>query len=270
MPEPAFEPPTELLLGDLQAVIRDEARGAARSQQVAIGPSELGQACERKLALGLLGAPAINDDRDDWTATVGTACHKWMEKAFINANERLAAQGQPARWLVETEIDIRTGLIGHVDVYDIWTHTVLDHKFPGVTAIRKYRRQGHPGRQYRWQGHVYGFGWKRLGLPVETVATCMYPRSGLIRDSWLWKEPYSEAVALEAFKRTDDLLTGMDIAEQLGSLPEFMQMLARDTENCGWCKYFKRGHDDPTTGCQGPWETPGYEEPGGSVIKGLL
>jgi cytochrome c5 len=82
MPEPAFEPPTELLLGDLQAVIRDEARGAARSQQVAIGPSELGQACERKLALGLLGAPAINDDRDDWTATVGTACHAWMEKAF--------------------------------------------------------------------------------------------------------------------------------------------------------------------------------------------
>lgn len=265
-----FEMPTDLLLGDLQAVIRDHARGDARSMQREIGPSEIGQKCERRLALGLIGAEPINDDRDDWTSSVGTAVHAWMANALLNTNRLLTEKGLPQRWLVETEVDIRTGLIGHVDAYDIWTGTVLDHKFPGVTAIRKYRKQGHPGQQYIWQAHLYGMGWAKLGLPVKTVAICLYPRSGLVRDSWLWKEPYSEDVAMKALARVDDLLTGMDIAEGLGSLPDFLSMLDRDTENCSWCQFFKRGHADSTTGCGGPFEDPAYEKNNSTIIDGIL
>lgn len=257
-----FEPPTQLLLGDLEAVVRDHARGATRSQQVALGPSEVGQTCERRLALTLLGAPKINDDRDEWTSSVGTAIHSWMEKAFTDANTRLVAAGLPPRWLVEQTVTIRPGLDGHCDVYDLWTHTVLDHKFPGVTSIRKYRKQGHPGQQYRWQGHCYGLGWARLGFPVKNVAIAMYPRSGIIRDTWLWQEPYDPAIAEEALKRVDDLIVGMDIAESLGSLPDFLRMLRRDTTNCSWCQFYSgaQAPEDPAEGCAGPFEDEGYAE----------
>lgn len=253
----------DLLLGDLEAVIRDYARSHQRSQQAQIGPSELGQDCERRVAMTLLGCDKINDERDEWTSSVGTAIHSWMENAFLHANALLVAKGEPARWLVEQTVNIRPGLDGHTDVYDIRTHTVLDHKFPGVTSIRKYRKQGHPGRQYIWQAHTYGLGWARLGFPVRNVAIAMYPRSGLVRDTWLWQERYRPEVAREALARVDSLLVGMDIAEGAGSLGEFLNLLRRDTANCAWCPFYKGGphpSDDPVAGCAGPFEDPGYVE----------
>lgn len=268
-----FTPPTHLLLGDLEAVIRDHARANKRSQQTAVGPSELGQQCERRLALTLLGAPKTNDDRDEWTSSVGTACHTWMEQACIDANTRLTAAGLPARWLVEATVTIEPGLQGHTDAYDLWTHTVCDWKFPGATSMRKYRKAGNPGQQYTWQAHTYGLGWAKLGFPVREVAICMFPRSGLIRDSWLWHEPYNEAIARQALKRKDDLLVGMDIAEGLDGLPEFMQTLRRDTEHCAWCPFYNGGPhaaEDPTAGCGGPFEDPDYASRTATIVEGIL
>lgn len=262
MSEP-FTPPTQLLLGDLEAVIRDYARADWRSQQVELGPSEIGQACQRRLALTILGADPVNDDRDEWTSSVGTAIHAWMAKALVHKNELLVAAGLPARWLVEQETEVRTGLVGHTDAYDLWTHTVLDHKFPGVTAIRKARKRGNPGKQYIWQAHCYGRSWARLGFPVRNVAIAMYPRSGLVRDTWLWQEPYSPAKADEALAHVDSLITAMDIADGLGELPTLLQTLERDTDNCQWCPFYNGGPaaaDDPVAACGGPFEDPGYAE----------
>jgi hypothetical protein len=271
-----FEPPTQLLLGDLEATIRDYARRSVRSLQTDLGPSEVGQACERKLALTILGAPKINDDRDEWTSSVGTACHEWVAKAFIWKNEQLVKAGLPPRWLVEQEVDIRTGMVGHCDIYDLWTHTVLDHKFPGVTAIRKYRKAGNPGKQYIWQAHVYGKGWENLGFPVKNVAIAMYPRSGLIRDTWLWQEAYTPAIAERALKRVDDLIVGMNVAESVGELKTFVDMLRRDTSNCSWCAYYNNGPaapEDPTMACGGPFEDAGYADEAAkaaNTIPGIL
>lgn len=267
------ELPTDLLLGDLEAVIRDHARAAKRNQQVSIGPSEIGQECERRLALTLLGSDKINDTRDEWTSSVGTAVHSWLEAAFLAANRRLADEGLPPRWLIEQTVEVRPGLTGHTDVYDMQTATVLDHKSPGVTSIRKYKNatdprtgaRGWPGQQYQWQAHLYGMAWRRLGFPVRSVAIAMYPRSGLIRDTWLWKEPYDPAIADKALARMDALLVGMDIAEELKSLSEYLFGLHRDTSNCSWCPFFTLGPKPPadaSTGCGGPFEDPGYQPTG--------
>lgn len=262
---------TDLLLGDLEAVIRDHARGATRSQQRSIGPSEVGQSCERRLALTLLGAEKINTSRDDWTSSVGTAIHSWMEDAFKADNARRVAEGKTARWLVEQTVTVRPGLDGHCDVFDLETMTVLDHKFPGVTSIRKYRKQGHPGEQYIWQAHLYGMGWANLGLPVKKVAIAMYPRSGLIRDTWLWTADYDPGIAMTALERLDELLIGMNDAEGTGTLDTWFAGLARDPAFCSWCPFYTGGLvpvRDHSRECGGASEDPDYEIP--SAVPGIL
>jgi len=257
-------------IADLTEVITWAARGADRSQQKSIGPSEIGTGCERRLAMALLEAPKPNDNRDEWTSTVGTACHSWMESAFTADNARRMAAGEGPRWLIEQTVEIRTGLKGHCDLYDLETHTVIDHKFPGVTSIKKYRKQGHPGQQYRWQAHLYGKGWANLGLPVERVQLVMWPRSGLIRDAWQWSEEYNPAVAEEALGRVDKLLTAMDVAEGMGELETLLDMLDRDTEHCGWCAYFDRNATNPAEGCRGPFSDKTYVDPATQRVPGLI
>lgn len=277
----SIEPANDLLLGDLEAAIRDYARADARSLQAQIGPSELGQACERRVAMTLLGAEKINDERDEWTSSVGTAIHTWMENALKHQNRLLAERGLPVRWLTEQTVEIRPGLSGHTDAYDLWTHTVLDHKFPGVTSIRKYKHatdpvtglKGYPSEQYVWQAHTYGYGWAKLGFPVRKVAIAMYPRSGLVRDTWLWQADYDPAIAEKALARLDSLLVGMDVAESLGGLGIFLTSLKRDTANCSWCPFWNGGPrpaDDPLKGCAGPFEEPGYRDPRHMSVPGIL
>jgi len=255
---------------DLREVITAAARGAGRSQQVAIGPSEIGVGCDRRLAMGILGAPKPNEDRDEWTSSVGTACHSWMEDAFRLDNRLRMESGRPPRWLLEQTVEIRTGLQGHCDLYDLETHTVIDHKFPGVTSIKKYKRQGHPGRQYRWQAHLYGKGWANAGLPVADVMLVMWPRSGLITDAWSWSEAYTPSVADEALARVDGLLSAMDVAEGMGELETMLDMLPRDTEHCSWCGFFDATATDPTKGCRGAFYDESYIDPKLQKVAGIL
>jgi hypothetical protein len=271
----AIPPPLdvdELRANDLCQVIVQHQRQSERSIQVEIGPSEIGTACERRLALALLGSKRPNVSRDEWAAIVGTACHKVAAEAFIAHNDSLSRSGYSPRWLVEQEITIRPGLFGHCDLYDLVTHTVIDHKFPGATAIRKYKTNGHPGQQYQWQAHLYGYGWANLGMPVATVGIMFYPRSGVLRDAFLWTEPYSPAIAAMALARVDDLLMGMNLAETKGAiLDDFMLALRRNTEYCNWCPYLERDNSDPTNGCKGPFSDPEYlPEKGDMTIPGIL
>jgi hypothetical protein len=243
---------------DLQQVLTAHARRAERSLQIEAGPSELGQECRRRVAHLLTGSPRPNISRDEWTAAVGTACHAWVEGAFAADNERRMAEGKPPRWLIETPIEIRPGLIGHCDLFDLENLEVIDHKFPGVTAIRKYKRKGDPGQQYRWQAHLYGLGWERLGFEPRNVSLVMYPRSGLLRDTWKWTAPYDRSIAEEALAAADTILADANISDLAGFMGAYFMSLKRDTDNCAWCPYFDRLAEDPTTGCRGAFYDPEY------------
>jgi hypothetical protein len=265
--------PTELTLGDLQAAIRHYEQNMARSLQVEIGPSQVGEPCDRRLVLQLLGAEEINRGADRWPATVGTAVHELLAKAFTLHNTLLVSQGKPARWLVEQEIMIRPGLIGHTDLIDLWSWTVIDHKNVSVASLRKYRKAGHPGQQYEAQAHLYGLGWARAGLPIKRVAIAFYPKSGMQRDSWLWTVDYDEQAALAALARMDWLLAAANEADMVNELDQYLRALPRDTGHCDWCPYHSgkpAPADDPAAECAGLFEDPAYDAPARPAIAGIF
>lgn len=238
------------LLADLTGIIHTAARFAPRSQQVYIGPSEIGQPCQRRLALKLIGAEDRNPQQDRWAATIGTAVHSWLEEAFTKDNMRRAEAGLPHRWVTEHRVTIRDGLSGTTDLYDLETETVVDWKVVGNSSLKKYIKD--PGQQYKVQGQAYGLGWHNRGRPVKRVAIVFLPRTGWLADSHIWIDEFRPQVALDALTRIDQLIEGMNIAEHLGALEDFLELLPRDASSCAFCPYKTRDLSvSAADGCMG-------------------
>lgn len=220
-----------------------------RSLQRSIGPSEIGSPCNRRIGYRLLGHPE-REVPPNWKATVGTGAHLWLETAFdgYNLNHAHLLDGQE-RFYIETKVSVGEvngiEILGSCDLYDRITHTVVDHKTTGPTRLVDYRRHG-PGEQYRIQAHLYGRGWQRAGLPVQTVMIAFLPRNGELADAYIWHEPYDEQIAIGALER----LAGIDLTvKALGydALPH----LATTDHFCTYCPYFAHKSDDLSNGCPG-------------------
>ena len=247
---PAGPPP---LLGQLLSVITGSAENAPRSRQTQIGPSEIGAGCRRKTALKLLGAPERNKG-DRWAATIGTAVHAWLEEAFAADNVGRQKTGQPVRWLLEEKVTIREGLRGSCDLYDLESDTVVDWKVVGASSLKKYRSAG-PSRQYRVQAHTYGVGWANQGKPVKKVAIVFLPRTGFLADTHIWTEDFDPTVCHGALGDLDDLVVGMNVAEHLNALNNFVGLLPRDTDGCRFCPYYTTDRSVAASeGCAGVME----------------
>jgi hypothetical protein len=228
--------------------------GQERNLQKEIGPSEVGSPCVRKVGYGLLQVPAKNPIAPpNWKAFVGTGVHKLLEGALDRYNLGHFDQvGGHERFYVETELQVGeingVPLIGHCDVYDRVTATVIDWKTNGPTLLKHYKANG-PGQTYRSQIHLYGRGWSRyLGLPVDNVMIVFLPRQGELSDAHVWHEPYDEEVALDALGRCDGIWTA------LGALgPERgLAALPAVEDYCGTCDWFVPGHQgSPLDGCPG-------------------
>lgn len=122
--QPASQRDQHPLVAELRDAIITADRTAPRSLQTALGPSEIGEPCARKLAYRLMDEPRINDDRDPWAAIIGTSVHAWLTGALTSVNHRTGT----IRYLTETRVEIRTGLSGSGDLYDVQRATVVDHK----------------------------------------------------------------------------------------------------------------------------------------------
>ena len=240
----------DLLKRELVDLITRAINHAPRSLQVAIGPSEIGHDCPRRIAYKLLGQPE-NQGEPNWKATVGTAIHAWLEEVMIADNETQAVrQGAGlTRWITEATVSVGEilghSITGHCDLYDRVTGTVVDWKTVGPTQLTKYKAKG-PGQQYRAQAHLYGRGWARRGQDVRRVAVMFLPRNGELREAYYWSEPYDEQVAVNALKR----LEGIAIASKaLG--PAVLPQLDTADAFCTMCPYFKARSTDLTVGCPG-------------------
>lgn len=226
-------------------VIRDAAAGSARSKQATIGPSEMGDACARRIAYRLMGTPKLNTNSDPWPSTVGTAVHAWLEDAFRGANP---ADADPV-WIVEQRVPVTGSITGACDLFNVPRREVIDHKVIGAASMKKYRAHG-PGRRYRTQIHLYGYGWQQLGIRPETVTIVFYSRAGWLADMWTWSEPYDEQVARDAVQRIGDitnLLLGLDIDDHA----DRWALVPADTTDCRFCPFQRPGPVDDT-GCPGP------------------
>jgi len=236
--------------GHLLHLIKQAIVDHPRSQQVRIGPSEMGHPCARRVGYKLLGQPE-REGEPNWKATVGTALHSWLEGVLDGANidfERRTQSGQE-RYYIEQRVTVGqilgSDIDGSCDVYDRATATVVDWKSVGPTQLTKYKRFG-PGDQYRAQAHLYGRGWVAKGEPVDTVMIVFLPRNGELAESYVWHEYYDEQVALNALQRAEGIALA---AQALG--PTVLEQLPTADAYCHMCPYYKAQSTDLSLGCPG-------------------
>ena len=214
-PEPADTIP------HLQAVIEHAIRNAPRTLQTALGPSEIGVACDRCLIDMLAGRPHYRDDAAPWLPTIGNAVHDWLELAIVR---HLAATGTD-RYIPEGRVTVGQirgiDITGSSDLFDVHTGTTVDWKIVGQTTLKKVR--SGPTITYRNQVHMYGLGMERAGYDVRHVAIWFLPRTAMRLDAGrYWTEPYDPAIADAAIARANAIAAGVDalgIEQVLTAMP---------------------------------------------------
>ena len=239
---PNMEDATPLLaMQDMKRVVVDHERSRPRSQQIQIGPSEAGNPCNRRLAYKLLGIEAINTDSDPWASIVGTGVHAWLDTAFHQENGRLGWD----RWATSLKIDLPGYMRGTIDLYDHLTKTVIDHKVVGNTALKKAKDEG-PSVQYTTQGQLYGAGLHIQGLEVQHVAIMYWSRSGMMRDAFLWSQPFDPNVTDVTLAKLDALKSitaaGADVLADIPTAADAFGM---------YCPYYLPAITNIAQGCPG-------------------
>jgi hypothetical protein len=238
------------LATELIGAIKDAIRNSDRTLQRMIGPSEIGNPCNRWIGYKQLHIPE-RPRAVPWKATVGTGGHMWMETAVDRYNlQHYELLGYNERFYIETKVNVGevngVPITGSSDVFDRVTGTVVDWKFPGPNILKGYRRKLYPGDQYRDQAHLYGRGWVRAGFRVNRVMIFFLPRDGELDDHYVWSEAYDEQVALDALER----LAGIDLAVQaLGT--GALELLSTHPHYCNNCPFYMRDSKDLSVGCPG-------------------
>jgi hypothetical protein len=207
-----------------------------RSLQTAIGPSEIGHPCDRRLAYHALAVPPVNDGGVPWYPIIGTAVHAWLAAAFDGFEGAVAEQ----------RVHVNDWLSGACDLW-LPDHggTVLDWKVVGNAALTRYTENG-PGDQYRVQSHLYGVGWARAGRPVANVAIVFLPRANNLDRTLVWSEPFNPALAADAVARYDRIA---EIAVTAG--PAILPLIPTADANCSWCPHHVAAVTEVAEACPG-------------------
>jgi hypothetical protein len=213
----------------LEMILHAE-RQSPRSKQKQIGPSEMGEACDRRIAYRLAGIPEINVAFDPWPATVGTAIHAWLDGAA-----QLWNTTRENVYLTEQEIPFEFGGIGHGDLY--YDGCVIDWKSASKEVMRNVKKNGPPSKHVT-QVHLYGYGYRRLGHKVDRVALAFVPRAGWIKDMFVWSEPYNEQVAQAAITRMYQVAARAVQLQVLQHPHRWEQLDATPSDECGRCPWF--------------------------------
>lgn len=243
----------ESRLAEVASIFERHQNGQARSQQRAIGPSEVGHPCERHLGYKLAGIPPSTVEGLKWAALLGTWCHGGAERAVHEENERLGRE----RYLVERRAQISDAIVdgGNTDVFDLEAMEVIDWKFPGEASSAKSAKEAP--QEYVVQGMLYGLGWHRMGYTPRTVRIFFLPRwSNKISDAHEWAAEWSEKVALDALSRLANVkAASLMITSGLAYWTE----LQADTTKCMFCPWLRRRRPDERqadeTGCHGHYQS---------------
>ncbi len=246
--------PTQAL-ADARAVIEDAIVNHPRSQQVEIGPSEIGTECDHCLAHKLLGTPQARDVA--WLPTVGTAVHGWIEDVFIrHENARGAQHNGGLRYLVEKRVKVGqidgVDVYGNVDLFDTVVGMTNDWKIVGASSLKKSKRG--PSSEYKIQAHAYGKGLEDEGFTVKHVGISFLPRNAVsLNEAVWWHEPYDRQVAVDALARCSGLARNLKALAALGpdAVTAYIATLAR-AEGCWDCSRFPGGAHLPKPGHRPP------------------
>lgn len=221
---------------DLIDIVKWKYNNATRSLQTALGCSEVGHPCDRRVGYKMAGIAHANHNADPWPAVVGTAIHTWMETAV---NDYQAAHSLK-RWVTELEVHPSPLVKGHTDLYDRDRKAVLDWKFPSPDNLKGMRKNG-PSDQYMIQVHLYGLGHVRAGREVKRVGIISLGRQGWLRDLYVHTVPFDQAVAEQALERVYALGRKLNEIDIL-SHPELWDDVEAkpDKHLCTFCPWFVR------------------------------
>lgn len=180
-------------------VIQEITRKTDRDNQKRVGPSEIGNPCDKCLGRALMNERPDQDfSLYPW---IGTAVHYFMEhNTFQDCRHELK--------LYVGDVVGYGPIKGTTDMEDIQVLddgtvliTVVDWKIVGIKKIKQYRTSGVP-EQYRFQAMTYARGLELEGKEVNKIAIVFIPRdSGNVRDIWVHEEEYQPEMAQVALDR---------------------------------------------------------------------
>lgn len=233
--------PNQQLAQQLKDLITQAGIWSPRGKQIAIGPSEIGHECSRRLAYKLLDWEKPNEQSSgSWAAQVGTAIHAYLAEVF----QKLEG------YEVEQKVQIRANLSGTIDLYDSIRDIVLDWKTVGYTNLKERKSSGATQQQIV-QIQLYGYGKVQSGATVNKVGLVYLPTSGSLDEMHIELFDYDESVALKALSRIDDLyslLSQVDVEAN----PEMLTLIpAEASRMCNYCPYFLPFSKDLAKGCNG-------------------
>lgn len=251
---PAGPPPPTLPV--LRDILTAHDANSARSVQTAIGPSEIGEPCQRALAYRLTGTPTSRTETIPWAPIQGTAVHAYIADALQAHNEQLGRE----RWIVEERVHCDDEVSGSGDAFDTDTATVLDWKVVGDSTLdwcrpnprgRPPRPDGRMKPVYRTQAHLYGLGHQRAGRDVRWVRIVLLSRSHDYAKGTEWTEAFDPELAIRALMRmyaTQDLARDLDLANN----PALWAVVPAEVgDGCRFCNYHRPGGPADGTGCPG-------------------
>lgn len=246
----------DALKNDLQDLFRSASNAHPRSSQQALGPSEVGHPCQRKLAYMMTrhggGRSGGNQFSDPFPSIAGVALHSWADKAAALANETLGY----TRWLAEARVTVREGLSGTCDLYDCDTATVIDWKFPGKTRHDHAVKHG-PLPVYQSQVQLYGKGYRNLGFPVNRVGIAFVGRASTLRRMHLWTTPYDESKVNRILGNVDATKALIELHDLPNKPENFALIPITPDEDCrSTCSYWT-----PNPASTDPYECAGPQEP---------
>jgi hypothetical protein len=212
---------------DLFLRLIDDSR-SARTLQVALGPSEIGEGqCRARAWHRLRQTPVTNPDTKMLPAWMGTQIHKGLDRAA----SVLDPFGE--RFLRELEVSW-DGMVGHVDLYDIEECEAIDYK-----TITKAKVKDFPSDEQWAQVQMYGWLLSCNSYLVHTVTLVGIPRDGNEDHVVFHSRPYDPLVAAAALA----WLADVDAREVCPDAEKPARYFCKD-----YCDYY-----DPTLerGCGG-------------------
>lgn len=202
-------------------LLLNASHDSPRSRQAAIGMSQVGDVCDRKIAGLASGAMRVNFS-DPLKALVGTSVHALIEKEI----DRQYRGSQ--RWLVEHKVVYR-GVPGSVDLFDTVLGRVIDWKTTTKSNISRIKSQG-VGQQRVTQIQMYAAGLRDQGYRPKSVSLVFIPVDGTLDDVYAVTFPVDVTPADEAVERKDRLFS-----QWVGDILDFTPT---PTSLCSWCPFF--------------------------------
>lgn len=240
--EPTFDPEAYALGRELASLIGLGLATDPRSLQATLGSSEIGWACDRRVAYRLHRVPPSNSQirADPLRRAIGTGMHLVLRDVFARLD---AGSG---RFVTEVPT-VYKGIPGTADLVSRVGCTVIDWKTAKKSKIAAVRRDGVP-RHYQVQVQLYAAGLIERGEDIRHVAVVYLPIDLDAKDEGLnlihvWRSAVNRTVADETVQRLERIRA---------SSPQ--DASARPDRMCTYCSHYLPGSTSLAVGCPGTTE----------------